>query len=287
MSLSSLFKDPPPAYAFEVSEAGIASSDAAKAPNTEFHPLTAGTISVSPLRDNVLMPDELAAAVRALAPVNGARKRRDIALILPDYCARVAVLDFDNFPADAKEQLSLVRFRMKKSVPFDVESAAVGYWAQTAGGKVDVVAAVAPVEIIARYEAPFRAAGMNPGFVTTSSLAMLHLVEGRQVTVIAKLSGNVLTLMVLNGGVVKLIRCLELGDVAADLYPTFAYVEDQLGVKAELLLLCGFGATTDEYQRQFHRDLGIPVEALRSPLGVPSETNAGLIGYLHGAAAKN
>jgi len=65
---------------------------------------------------------------------------------------------------------------------------------------------------------------MNPGFVTTSSLAMLHLVEGRQVTVIAKLSGNVLTLMVLNGGVVKLIRCLELGDVAADLYPTFAYV---------------------------------------------------------------
>jgi type IV pilus assembly protein PilM len=219
--------------------------------------------------------------------VNGARKRRDIALILPDYCARVAVLDFDNFPADAKEQLSLVRFRMKKSVPFDVESAAVGYWAQTAGGKVDVVAAVAPVEIIARYEAPFRAAGMNPGFVTTSSLAMLHLVEGRQVTVIAKLSGNVLTLMVLNGGVVKLIRCLELGDVAADLYPTFAYVEDQLGVKAELLLLCGFGATTDEYQRQFHRDLGIPVEALRSPLGVPSETNAGLIGYLHGAAAKN
>jgi type IV pilus assembly protein PilM len=287
MSLSSLFKDPPPAYAFEVSEAGIASADAAKAPNTEFHPLTAGTISVSPLRDNVLMPDELAAAVRALAPVNGARKRRDIALILPDYCARVAVLDFDNFPADAKEQLSLVRFRMKKSVPFDVESAAVGYWAQTAGGKVDVVAAVAPVEIIARYEAPFRAAGMNPGFVTTSSLAMLHLVEGRQVTVIAKLSGNVLTLMVLNGGVVKLIRCLELGDVAADLYPTFAYVEDQLGVKAELLLLCGFGATTDEYQRQFHRDLGIPVEALRSPLGVPSETNAGLIGYLQGAAAKN
>jgi len=54
-----------------------------------------------------------------------------------------------------------------------------------------------------------------------------------------------------------------------------------------LLLLCGFGATTDEYQRQFHRDLGIPVEALRSPLGVPSETNAGLIGYLQGAAAKN
>jgi len=286
MRLASLFQDPPPAYAFEVSEAGIASADVSKS-LTEFHPLTPGTVSVSPLRDNILMPDELAAAVRGLASVNGNRRRRDIALILPDNCARVAVLDFDSFPADAKEQVSLVRFRMKKSVPFDVESAAVGYWAQTAaGGKVDVVASVAPVEIIARYEAPFRAAGMNPGFVTTSALAALQLVEGRQVMVVAKLSGKVLTLMVLNGGVLKLIRCLELGDIAADLYPTVAYVEDQLGAKAEMLLLCGFGAGTEQYQRQFHTELGIPVEPLRSPVGVPGETNAGLMGYLKGAGGK-
>src|SRR5438874_10551509 len=162
MNLASLFKDPPPAYAFELSEAGIATADVPRA-QTGFHPLTAGTISVSPLRDNILMPDELAAAVRRLAPANGNRKRRETALILPDYCTRVAVLDFDSFPADPKEQLSLVRFRMKKSVPFDVESAAVGYWAQTgAGVKVDVVACLAPFEIIARYEAPFRAVGMNP-----------------------------------------------------------------------------------------------------------------------------
>ncbi len=260
-----------------MSEAGISSAELAKAPQTEFHPLTPGTVSVSPLRDNILMPDELAAAVRGLAPVNGNRRRRDIALILPDYCARVAVLDFDSFPADAREQISLVRFRMKKSVPFDVESAAVSYWAQSAGGKVDVVAAVAQLEIVARYEAPL---------VTTSSLAALQLVEGRQVMVVAKLSGSVLTLMVLNGGVLKLIRCLELGDVAADVYPTIAYVEDQLGAKAEMLLLCGFGAGTEEYQRQFHKDLGIPVEALRSPAGVPGETNAGLMGYLMGAAGK-
>src|SRR5438445_5401744 len=121
MKLVSFFKDPPPAYAFELSEAGIAVADVANPPKTEFHPLTAGTISVSPLRDNILMPDELAAAVRGIAPVNGNRKRRDVALILPDYCTRVFVLDFDSFPSDPKEQLSLVRFRIKKSVPFDVE----------------------------------------------------------------------------------------------------------------------------------------------------------------------
>jgi type IV pilus assembly protein PilM len=288
MSLPALFNDPPPSYAFEISEAGIASADMARAPQTSFHPLSAGTISVSPLRDNILMPDELAAAVRSVAPVNGNRKRRDAALILPDNCARVFVLDFDNFPTDPEEQLSLVRFRMKKSVPFDVESAAVGYWAQNAGaGKQDVVAAVAPFEIIARYEAPFRAAGMNPGFVTTSSMAMLPLIDGPEIIVVAKMTGAVLTLMVLKEGVLKLIRCLELGDVAADLYPTFAYVEDQLGAKAQRLLLCGFGSLTEEYQRQFRADLGIPVEPLRTPVGAPGEGNAGLLGYLKGVMPKS
>ena len=286
MQLSSLFKDPPPAYAFELSEAGIAVADLAKGPQTEFHPLAPGVISVSPLRDNILAPDELAAAVRALTPAN--TKRKNTALVLPDYCARIAVLDFDSFPADHKEQLALVRFRLKKSVPFDVESAAVGYWAQNAtGGKLDVIAVVAPVDIIARYEAPFRAAGMNPGFVTTSSLAMLRLVDARQVTVVAKLSGTILTLLVLNGGVLKLIRCLELGDITADLYPTLAYVEDHLGSKVEILLLCGFGAETDERQRQFERELGIKVEVLRSSIGVPGESNAGLVGYLQSTMGRN
>ena len=74
------------------------------------------------------------------------------------------MLDFDEFPSDRKEQLSLVRFRVRKSIPFDVESAAVSYWPQPAGGKKqDVVVVIAPLEIVSRYEAPFRAAGLAPG----------------------------------------------------------------------------------------------------------------------------
>src|SRR5437764_9066855 len=123
--LSAFLKDPPPAYAFEVSETGIAMANLSRLPDIEFKPLAPGSISVSPLHDNIVAPDELAAAVRAVAQPNGTRKRRDAALILPDYCARLSVLDFDAFPSDAQEQLSLVRFRMNKSVQFDIEAAAV------------------------------------------------------------------------------------------------------------------------------------------------------------------
>ncbi len=67
---------------------------------------------------------------RRWRPGQAARKGKDVALILPDFCARIAVLDFDGFPADAKEQAALVRFRLKRSVPFDVETAALSYFAQ-------------------------------------------------------------------------------------------------------------------------------------------------------------
>jgi hypothetical protein len=115
---------------------------------------------------------------------------------------------------------------------------------------------------------------------------MLALVEGRQLTVIAKLSGKILTLMVVKGGVLKLIRCIEFSDLTGDVYSTFAYVEDQLGAKAERLMLCGFGAETEERLRQFQKELGIPVEVVQSAAGIPGESNAGLIGYLQGAMGK-
>ena len=56
-------------------------------------------------------------------------------MILPDYAARVTVLDFDAFPSVAEEQASLVRFRVKKTIPFDIDSAAVSYFPQTVAGQ--------------------------------------------------------------------------------------------------------------------------------------------------------
>jgi type IV pilus assembly protein PilM len=291
--LKRLIEEPPPSVAFEISEAGIAGARIGSKTELDFRPLKPDVLSVSPIRENILDPDEFSLAVRAIANTSSSRKRRDAALVLPDFATRTAVLDFDEFPSDAKEQLSLIRFRLKRSVPFDVESAAVSYWPQAPGTKkTDVLAVVAPLEIVSRYEAPFRAAGFNPGFVTTSTIAALELAPEAATSVLAKLSGRVLTIVVREKHAVKLVRCLEvpsqaLDDVAAVLLPTFVYVEDNLEGRVEHLFLCGFGARTEEAQRRFQEELGVLVEPLRSPLGVPSESNAGLLGYLRSIARNN
>jgi type IV pilus assembly protein PilM len=288
--LKSVLQDPPPAMAFEISEAGISAARIGSRAELDFAPLPAGALAVSPLRENVIDEDAFSQTVRSLV---SSPKRKEAALILPDFCTRIAVLDFDSFPSEPKEQASLIRFRLKRSLPFDAESAALSYFAQPALRKhIDVVAVLTPQDIVARYEAPFRAAGLNPGLVTTSSLAALELASESGFSVVAKITGRVITILAREKSTLKLVRCLEipsssLDDVAAVLAPTLVYVEDNLGGRAERLILCGFGAQSEGAQRRFEPEFGIAVEIMRSPLGVPGENNAGLLGYLRSIARNN
>jgi type IV pilus assembly protein PilM len=285
-----LIDEPPPAWAFELSPGGIAfamrTGKKAQAPEIRFSPFEDEVLAVSPVKDNVLRPDILDQQVAALAPSDGhQRRKRDAALILPDYCARIAVLDFQSFPSDRAEQHSLVRFRMKKTVPFEMDSAALSYHARSSGKGWEVVVAAAPMEVIARYEAPFRAAGFQPGFATTSLLAALDLMPAEGLNVAVKSCGRVLTVAICEARNPKLVRCVELDsltmeEVMSVLFPTLAYAEDELPRKVDRIFACGFGASIEDLRARCESELGLPVEPLRSLWGAPTEANAGLHGWL-------
>ena len=284
--LARWLKDPPPGYVFEVSEAGIAVGRNTRPPQVGFQPLEAEVIAVSPVRDNVLRLEALTDQVRALAPAGDSRKRQRAVLILPDGSARVSVLDFDAFPSDAAQQAALVRFRIKKSLPYALEVSSLSYYAQAVGaGRMDVVVAVTPREVIARYEAAFRAAGFHPGLVTTSTLAALSLVRGQEPAVVVKLTGPVLTLSVVQGSRLKLLRTIELGEGTAEeilghLHPTFAYAEDHLATRPQRFLVCGFDGAAAAFGAALQYELGLAAEPLRSRFGAVGAYNAGLLGCL-------
>ncbi len=99
-------------------------------------------------------------------------------VILPDYAARVTVLDFDSFPSAPQDQLSLVRFRVKKTLPFDIDTRGgeLSRASRAGGKKIEVVAVTVALEVIARYEALFRGAGFHPGVSHDLRLAALKLI---------------------------------------------------------------------------------------------------------------
>ena len=281
-ALKRLVKDPPPEHVFELSEAGIAHAQGGR---SGFSQIPAGTIKASPSEDNLLNADTLAGTISTLVPVNGAKRRRRAAVLLPDAAARISVLDFDSFPDSADEQLSLVRFRVKKTIPFDIDAAAVSYYRQPGTnkkGKIEVVAVTVALEVLARYEALFRGAGFHPGDVNISALSALNLYEGRESALIAKLAGGALTVMVAVDGKLRLFRCVGLeegadeNEIMSVLHPTFAYAEDELQAPIQRLIVCGFDNPP--------RNLPVEAEPLRSVFGTPTPFNAGLLGYLEANA---
>jgi type IV pilus assembly protein PilM len=291
-SISRLVKDPPPAHIFELSAAGVAYAHGA---DTGFAALPAGALEISPVEDNIRQLDAITPVLGQFASTRGTTRgaarggrRKSAAVLLPDACARVSVLDFDAFPETPAEQLALVRFRVKKTIPFDIESATVGYYLQRGGGKpgkgqgkTEVVAVTIAHEILARYEALFRNAGFHPGDVAISSLATLNLYKGQEAAVLARLAGNTLTVMVTAAGKLRLFRCLALEEASSEeiravLYPTFAYAEDELGTPVRRLVLCGFEEAPE----------GLPCEGepLRGRFGAAGAFNAGLLGYMEASS---
>ena len=104
-----------------------------------------------------------------------------------------------------------------------------------------------------------------------------------------KLGGSTMTMTAVDESAVRLVRSVEapaefeatestLSEWVADMYPTFAYIEDRFGSPVARLLLAGFGETLEPAVDCFVREFGCPVEALRSANGVVGAEDAGIEG---------
>jgi len=141
--------------------------------------------------------------------LGGAGRSKDVIAIVPDAAVRVMLVEFDSLPSDHEEALGVVRFRLKKSLPFDVEKAKVSYHAQKVGEEVKVVAAVGLGSVIEDYESVFREAGFNPGVVLPSTLAALGAAEGKRPTMVIKVDAHTTSIAILNEDQLQLFRTLE------------------------------------------------------------------------------
>lgn len=281
-SIQAIFRDPPPEYTFEVSASGLAMSRTRPPAAVQFAPLAPGVLSPSPVRENIANVPAFTEALRKLIPATGGR--RTAALILPDNAMRLAVLEFENLPEKDEERTALIRFRLRKTVPFDIDSAALSYQTQP-GNKVLV--AVAAAGVIAQYEAPFRALGLEPGIVTPAALAILELLPATGSWLMAHRNSGALSVLVMGNGILTLARSLELAEdagdpideIASDLYATRVYIEDQAGTKPESLYLAGFGDTADRVATRLGSELDVRTEVLR-------DHHPGLAGYLRSVSAR-
>ncbi len=162
---------------------------------------------------NIVERGAVIASVRkTLDAVADKTKGREITLVLPDAAVRVIFLDFDSLPGKPAEALPLVRFRLKKLIPFESDEAAISYQTMsTSKGLVRVLAVAIPRDVLTEYESVVREAGYEPGAVLPSTLAAL---AGLDVTDSAVLVVNAgpkgVTTAIVREGILLLHRSVDM-----------------------------------------------------------------------------
>jgi type IV pilus assembly protein PilM len=256
--------------------------------------LAPGSVVPDLVEGNLRQRDAVTAAVQsALGSVAG--RSHDLIAVVPDAAVRVVLLEFDALPSDPEEAVGVVRFRMKKSLPFDVDKARVSYHSQKTADGVRVVAAVALASVVEDYEATFRDAGFSPGVVLPSMLAALGAAEGQRPTLVVKVDAHTTSIAILNAGQVQLFRTLEntrgvtiTGEqLAEEVYPSVVFFQDTYHLNIEKIFVAGL-SDTGSAAPALRAQTGADVEELvtSSQLGVstggsvPRWRMAGVVGAL-------
>jgi type IV pilus assembly protein PilM len=232
-----------------------------QSPVYAFEPLPSGALVAGIGEQNLCAPEVVANAIRAALGQVSPRTRA-VTLVLPDTAVRVFVLDFDALPSRLAESVPVLRFRLRKMVPFEVEQAGVSYQVLVENKmECKVLAAVIPGPVLAEYEAAVREAGYEPGAVLPTSLAALGAIDSPEPVLCAYLSAVALTTSITSGEDLLLYRTLDLPEepslrlqeVQRGVSVAAAYFEDKLGARPRFLYYAGIGAGGNSAAEDFAR----------------------------------
>lgn len=183
MSLASWLASPGPDAAVEIAPEGVALAvvgargGAAVVEAYARAALPPGAVVAGLGGRNVVDMPAVVAALQAVCERAGQRPRR-AALAIPDLSARVALVRFEQVPSGRDDLDQLIRWQVRKSLPFAIEDACVTHSPGArigAGGEFVTVAARR--ETVAEYEAVCDEVGIHAGIVDLATLGVVSLYQ--------------------------------------------------------------------------------------------------------------
>lgn len=279
---SGLFATPAPPAAIEISSArvnvvAVSTHGAPAITGQSIEPLPAGLVTPALNGINVHDQAALVAAIKTALDRLTPRPKR-VALILPDIVGKVSLLRFEKVPAKAQDLEQLVRWQMRKAVPFRIEDAQVS-WVEGAaieGGGREYVVLASRRDIVESYERACDDAGVHAGIVDITSFnlvnAVLATVSGAETGdwLLVHTALDSATLIVVRDGRVIFYRNRPADGAAQDMgdlvHQTAMYFEDRLGGgKFARVVLAGgstHGAAASGIKAQIEERLGTRVDPL-------------------------
>lgn len=195
----------------------------------------------------------------------------EISVVIPDESSRIAFVTAENLSGKSADREAFLRWKLKKSVPFDVDTAQIAY--QVLGPHegpdekgVDIMVALSPRSIIAEYEELFEGLDIHAGHIIPSTIAAMNLhptvsTATRQGdTLFVKVGPDSIATTVFQNNRPRFYRRVAEMPLYDAVYPTMMYYQDKLGGTTLT------GATVCEYDRDLQSEMGELEERLTVPV---------------------
>jgi type IV pilus assembly protein PilM len=247
-------------------------------------PLPPGVITPALNATNVEQPNAAGDALQRALERAGLRAGR-AALVIPDAVARVSILPFETLPAE-RDLDQLVRWQVRKSVPFDIDAAQVS-WSRGAAhdGGADVIVAAARRDLVEEYERLCVRCGLHAGLVDLASFCVINALlsagsgperlgpvdleasdPGRD-WMLVHVARNDATLAIVRDGQLIFFRhrAMAPDETLEDLvHQTAMYHEDRLGGGRFARVVVSGLSAGPEMRRRIEARIGMPIEGLDS-----------------------
>ena len=295
-SSPSWLASPPPTTALEITAArvtAVAMADQGRSRTVAAYAsesLPAGAVEPGLNAPNVHDHAGLAAAIRSTLEHLGQRSRR-VALVLPDSVGKVSLIRFEKVPEKAQDLDQLIRWQVRKAVPFRIEDAQVAWQPgiAVAGGGREFLVTVARRDIVQGYERACEAAGTHAGLVDLATFNLVNAVLAAGTFdadwLLVHVAADYATLAVVRGGDIVSFRNRSGAserDLVELVHQTAMYHEDRLGGGGfGRVVLAGASvlgaAETDRLRRMLEERAGVTVETVdfRSAVSMRDRIAAG------------
>jgi type IV pilus assembly protein PilM len=149
-------------------------------------PISPGLITPSLSRPMIASSSDFLSLLRSMFAKADLKTNR-ISLAIPDSCVKVTIHQLDSMPGSESEKLQLLKWKLKKTVPFNIEDSRLSFMEQkTPDGKHVIVTVNIHVAVLAQLEAIFESLGMQVGYITLASFAAFEVLARQDPEVLQK-----------------------------------------------------------------------------------------------------
>ncbi len=237
-------------------------------------------VRASLLSSNVVIPPEVEQKVASI--LNRSRaKIKKLSILLPDNVVKVVILDnLQRLPHREGETLKLIQWKLKKTLPFRIEEATIGFQPMVSrDGSPKLLVAIVKRGVREHFEKLFAPLGVVPGLVIPSSFGLVNFCHWSMPRGIGDTSEKMLinfaeryiSIMIFRGEKLIFFRTKDLGaglPVSSgfqiplrELYSSYIYYKEHLGGNGlKMVYVGGISPRLTELQSQITENFDFRVE---------------------------